>query len=134
MGSLSYLSAPTKIDSVLREGLEMKGSDVCEAMSQKRWAADLLSKNSVLIPLICKLNTPEHSCEAVKLGFSVRKTGSPGFCQAGITDSLRNAAFSCSSCYCFISPGDALLSQSRRNLLAITTHLPPRLYLETLAT
>lgn len=84
MGSLSYLSAPTKIDSELREGLEMKGSDVCEAMSQKRWAADLLSKNSVLIPLICKLNTPEHSCEAVKLGFSVRKTGSPGFCQAGI--------------------------------------------------
>lgn len=77
----------------------MKGSDMCEATSQKRWAADLLSENSLLIPLICKLNTPEHSCEAVKLGFSVRKTGSPGFCQAGITDSGRNAAFSCSSCY-----------------------------------
>lgn len=133
---MSFLSAHTKIDSELREGLEMKGSDVCEAMSQKRWAADLLSKNSLLIPLICKLNTPEHSCEAVKLRFSVRKIGSLG-------PSGRNhrQPQECSFLLLllllilFLCPlGDALLFQSRRYLLAITTHLPPRLSLETLAT
>lgn len=76
VGCKFFISAHTKIDSEQthwRSGKERVWHG-CKVEQQKRLTADLLSKNSLLIPLIFKLNTIECCRVAVKPCFSVRKT------------------------------------------------------------
>lgn len=92
----------------------------------------MLSKNSLLIPLIFKLNTIERCRAAVKSCFSVRKTLAHQVLSGGYSINPHESSLLLLFTLFLCPSWELVIFRARHNLLAITTNLESRLVLETL--